>query len=55
MEFFPSFLNHARNARFSTGLSGMKKGPFHARVEKNYKNITFSNILKSVYAGKKEN
>ena len=32
---FDSFLNHTRNTQFSTRISGMKKGPFHARVEKN--------------------
>ena len=37
---FDSFLNHTRNAQFSTRLSGMKKGPFHARVEKKLFNLS---------------
>ena len=34
MDFFHSFLNHARNVRFSTRFSGTKKGPFRAHVKR---------------------
>ena len=35
MDFFHSFLNHARNARFSIhGFQAYKKGPFRAHVLK---------------------